>query len=137
MGQIANISLLDGQATPVAKIFTPSRNTLDRAMWSDKSSGRFIGLPAIEITSRTPIKGSPLYKVGVQIVLPTLETITNANAQGYAAPPALAYETKFVGSFICPSRCSQQERKDIAAFASNLFKDAQFIAALVDFTMPS
>lgn len=136
MGAIANLSLLDGQATPVAKVFTPTKASDDIAKWSDKSSGRYIGLPTVTISSRIPMPKSPLFKVNFEIVLPVLETITNANANGYSAPPQVAYEVKAVGTFICPDRSAVQERKDIAAFASNLFKDAQFLKLITDFESP-
>lgn len=136
MSQIAPMSLMDGQATPVAKVFSPSKAALDVAQWADKSSGRYVGLPTVKMSSRIPVKGSPLYKVNVEIVLPVLETITNANASGYAAPPAEAYSLKFIGAFICPERCALAERKDIAAFASNLLKDVQFLNLINNFEAP-
>lgn len=136
MSQIANLSLLDGQATPVAKVFTPVKAALNEAEWSDKSSGRYIGLPTVSMSSRVPLRNSPFFKVNVEVRLPVLETITNANAGGYTAPPKEAYSVKFVGTFICPDRSGLQERKDIAAFASNLLKDAQFLKLVTDFEMP-
>lgn len=136
MAAIANMTLLDGQATPVAKVFTPAKAALDSAQWSDRSSGRYIGLPTINIQSKIPVKNSPLFKVNFSVDLPVLETITNANASGYTAPPQVAYVERVVGTVFSHARSGVQERKDICAFTSNLFKDPQFVNLVVNFEQP-
>lgn len=136
MAQIANLSLLNGRATPVATVFTPVQAALDEARWADKTSGRFVGLPTITLKSKAPVKGSNMFIISGSVKIPTLETITNANSSGYAAPPAEAYYhlTKF--EMMCPARGSLIEREDAAAFTSNLLKDPQFLALVRGFEMP-
>lgn len=136
MAQIANLSLLDGQATPVAKVFSPTTAALDQSSWMDRSFGRLIGVPIVKLKSILPGKSSAHFKVSAEIHLPVLETITNANASGYAAPPSVAYTVKGLVTFIMPARSALQERKDITAYMSNLLKDAQFLALTQNFEMP-
>jgi hypothetical protein len=136
MAQIANLVLPNGRATPVNVTFTPVMAALSEAKWSDKTSGRYIGLPTVALRTRIPVKGSDLFKITGVITVPTLETITNANASGYTAPPAEAYSHTVKFEMFCPARGSLIEREDSAAFASALFKDAQFLALVRGFEMP-
>jgi len=87
MASIANLSLLDGQETPVALVFSPVTAALNESTWMDRSSGRLIGVPIVKLKSVLPGKSSAHFKVSAEIHLPVLETITNANASGYSAPP--------------------------------------------------
>jgi len=136
MASITNLSLLDGQATPVAKVFTPVTASLDVAKWTDKTSGRFIGLPTVVLKSAVPSNTSPHFKVMAEVHLPVLETITNANASGYTAPPSVAYTVKALVTLIMPARSALQERKDLVAFTSNLLVNPQVKALVEGFEMP-
>lgn len=136
MAQIASLSLGNGRATPVATVFTPVMAALSKAQWSDKTSGRFIGLPSVTIESKTPAPGGQVFVIKGSVKVPTLETITNANSAGYTAPPAEAYFHLVKFEMLCPVRGSVIEREDAAAYVSNLFKDTQFLALVRGFEMP-
>lgn len=136
MAQIASLSLLDGQATPVARVFSPVIASLNEASWMDRTSGRLIGVPIVKLKSSLPGKSSPHFKVTAEVHLPVLENITNANAAGYSAPPQVAFVVKSITTFIMPARAGLQERKDITAFLSNLLINPQFTALTQNFEMP-
>lgn len=136
MAAIANLSLNDGQVTPVARTFNPSVASLNESRWLDRSLGRLVGIPTIVLKSSLPSKTSPHFKVMAEISIPVMETITNANAAGYAAPPQEAYKLKGMVTFICPARSSEAERRDIAAFMASLLGNSQFTTLVRQFEQP-
>lgn len=136
MAQIAALTLNDGQATPVAKTFSPTVASLNESRWIDKTTGRLVGIPTIVLKSQLPGKTSPHFKVTAEVALPVMETVSNANAQGYVAPPQEAYRVKFLLTAIMPARSGVQERKDGAAFMRNLMNNAQFLSLISDFEQP-
>ena len=62
MAAVANIVINDGQATPVAHTFEPTRVSPNLVSYHDKVSGVFAGYPSISLGNRVPNKQNANYK---------------------------------------------------------------------------
>lgn len=136
MTAIANLVLNDGQATPVAKTFTPTVAALDKAIWQDRSSGIFTGMPTVILSSRKPLKGSPLFKVNVTVKLPVMEVVSNSTVSGISPAPTIAYTLMANTELILPERSTLQNRQDIRAFIANALMDVQVTTLVDNFESP-
>lgn len=133
MAAQANLVLNDGQTTPVAKTFSSNgagavEPSVNQALWQDKTSGIAIGFPTITLRVRL---GSQMNEVRKKIVLPTLEVISGSDG-GYTPSPKVAYEVMSDETFKLPSRCTQQNRKDVLAFSANFNGHAVMKSAVHD-----
>jgi hypothetical protein len=127
---LANLVLADGASTPVDHTFTYN-SEIPVADWSDKVGGISIGENHVTISISRPTQSRKSQKVSFKVWTPILETISG-DAGGYTPAPKVAYTCLFEGHFVCPDRCTLQNRKDIFAFAKNLFANAMFKATVVD-----
>lgn len=133
MSAIANIVLADGQATPVNHTFAPVNiNQVGTAKWADRSGGIAIGYPVVTLNVREPQKGSPLFKVSMKVVVPTLEVTAPSTATGIQPAPTKAYDCLFACDWILPERSTQQERKNLLAYVKNLFAAGVVTSAIQD-----
>ena len=132
MGAIANIAILDGQASPVSKTFNPVNIKNDVAMYADRSGGISLGNAAITISVRQPTSKSRLWKVTAKVVTPVLEVTAPSTATGIQPAPTLAYNLISYHEFVLPERSTLAERKNILAFAKNLLGHAVMTSAVHD-----
>lgn len=129
----ANLVLLDGQTTPVAKTFSVNgcKSTTDggqMATWYDRTSGIAIGFPTISLMVRMSAAKTDVDK---RISLPTLEVISGSDG-GYTPSPKVAYTVYSREQFVLPARSVTQNRKDILAFSKNMNADAVMTNAVVN-----
>lgn len=116
MAVIATLALGDGQATPVNHNFTPVGVKNGIAMWKDKASGIPAKYPVLTYSLREPTKALPSHKLTTKITLPGVDALTNVKIR-----------EAFVNvDVVIPESCTDQERKDLAAFASNFVLSAVF-----------
>lgn len=132
MAAFADMTLNDGQATPVAHTFKARRIDGIVAKYQDISGGIAIGYPQVTISSREPVNGSDNFKVTAKVILPVLEAISGSSYAGIVASPTLAYNLTFNAEFILPSRSTLPVRKDILAYAKNLISNAVLTAVVQD-----
>lgn len=134
MGAIANVTINNGEATPVAKTFNVDGITGAIASFSDRSGGISLGYPNITMSVRQPVKTAKTRnnKVAFKVTVPVLEVTSPSTATGIQPAPTLAYDLVFNGEFILPERCSLAERKNILAFAKNLLSHTMAQAAVHD-----
>jgi hypothetical protein len=137
MTAFANITLNDGQATPVAHTFTARRILNNVAKWQDLSSGYAVGFPTVEATLREPVPGSkiPCYKCTININAPKLETVNASTYSGITPAPTKAYDVLAKVEFILPERSALQDRKDILAYCANALAQADLKAMVQDLNM--
>jgi len=130
MPSLANITINNGAAVPVAKTFAPIQiDTNLVASYADRSDGISIGFPIITISNRKQSNGG--YKAKVNIALPILEAASAATSEGYDAVPRVAFVCRSNHEFFLPARSTEAHRKDILAFSANILGDA-VVAALVE-----
>lgn len=114
---LANITLADGQGTPVNHVFTYN-SEVPIATYSDKVGGIQIGEPRISLTQSRPSKSRASQKTQLKIEVPVLETISG-DAGGYTPAPKVAYTMLFEGHWVAPDRSTTAQRKDLYAFVKN------------------
>lgn len=126
------VSLRDSLAA--AHNFTPVKiDSNGVAKWADKIAGIPIGFPILTMSVKEPApKGAPLYKVTLKLALPQLEQSSPSTATGYQPAPALAYSHYATLEFVCPSRGTPANRKDMLTYVQDLLASAVAYDAIVD-----
>jgi len=128
MPALADITINDGAATPVAKTFSPVMiDGNGVAEYADVSSGVAIGFPTIKISSRRTTEN---VRVKANISVPVLEALGTADS-GLTPPPTVAYVARGHMEFILPLRSDLATREHVLAFVQNLSADA-VVSALVE-----
>lgn len=118
MAIIANLTLPDGQATPVNHTFSVIGVKNGVAKWMDKASGIPAGYPSVTYSLREATKAAPAYKVVAKIAVPVLET-----AASFLVPTE-AYRCLLNIDAVMPDRCTEQDRKDLYAYGVALLAHA-------------
>lgn len=131
MPALANITLADGQSTPVVHTFAPVNiDAAGVAKLVDRSSGISIGFPALTLSVRSPSKTSRNYRVTGKIVVPTLEATAPSTASGIQPAPTKAYDCLATIEIVLPERSTLAERKNALAYVQSLVTNATFVAAV-------
>jgi hypothetical protein len=131
MPAIADITINNGESTPVAKTFEPIGIDANQvATYAETSTGVPLGFPEISLSSRK--SGNGTIRVKVNIALPVLESATGVNASGYEPAPAVAYYNRANTEFIISPRSSTEDRADLLAFCQNLADHAVIEALVLD-----
>lgn len=132
MPTFANISVLDGQPTPVAHVFSPESNSGLEANYAERTSGISLGYPKLKLNMQLAEKNKPLNKVRVRFSVPKLETISGSTTAGLTPAPRLAYVATFDGTFIFHERATKQERKDLRVLLANILANASVVEVIDD-----
>lgn len=132
MPTFGTITINDGATTPVAHNFSPVGIAGDVAKYADRVGGISVGYPVVTVSSTAPSKTSRLYKARIKVVLPVLENSTGTASNGFAPAPTKAYDLIADMTFLLPERSTQQNRKDLLAFAKNLLAHATPVAVIQD-----
>ncbi len=89
-----NITVFDGAGTPVSHTLVPDgvfrEGNKMVAKWKESLSS-VPDYAQIRVTLTRELLPSGIYKETTRTEIPVMETITNQNAQGYTAPPKVAY----------------------------------------------
>jgi hypothetical protein len=120
MPAIASISLLDGQPTPVTRVFAPvgiDPNYV--ASYENRVTGIPVGYDGLSIGMRRPTKGSRNYKHTVRLLLPILEVTSPSTSSGIQPAPTKAYDCFVNVDFVNPERSTAQNRKDLVTLLRN------------------
>lgn len=136
----ANIVINDGQTTPVAHTFNPSEDG-DMDLFEDKVGGIAIGFPLIAIRFRRPVAPSNgtasnpnnrVYRVNINVSVPTMESTSAATGTGIPPAPTVAYIHRANTEWLLPERGTLQERKNLRAYVYNLLANADILKVLQD-----
>lgn len=155
MAAHGNISINDGQTTPVSHLFTPTVSGLvlpDRSLrfgWADYSvnGGVWLGANKLEMDVRMPAaRGGRMAKAGdssnqlattFKFTLPTLETLSNNTSSGINPQPTHAYDTTVWVKVVRNGRAGQQPVKDALAFMRNFSQLAVYTDVMLNYAPPS
>lgn len=120
MSQIQNLVLANGQDTPVDQTFSPVNPQYGStpAKWYNKVTSLFSGYT--EATQLLTRKGTS-QRFSVKVRVPYLNDDGSLRAQNL-----------FTANFIIADACTEDERKDILAYAQGMFADATVVSAVVD-----
>lgn len=128
-----NISINDGQTSPVSHTFTPTTSGLilpDKSLrfgWADFSvnGGTYLGANKIDMDVRMPTGGGKSAKAGdarnqlacaFKVSLPTVEALSNNTISGINPQQTHAYDTTLWVKIVRNGRCGQDPVKDALAF---------------------
>lgn len=136
MSNQANITINDGQATPVAHTFQARGADMKMALWTDVSAGIGIGMPKLTLAYTQANNSNGTYKVEGRILVPQMETISGADG-GYTPVPKVAFNCFAKIEFVVPNRASLQNRKDILAYVKNWLANAVWTETVVDYNPPN
>lgn len=139
MASVTNVVLMDGQPTPVAHTFNPSRTSSDFAQYENRSIGIYIGYEKLTLSLSRP-KGTAgsnarNLKANVRIETPVLETLGSAQS-GFVPPATIAYRLVADVTFTLSERSTSQQRKDLRRLMGEAMSHASVIAMLEQFEMP-
>jgi len=139
MPAVANITLNDGKATPVAHTFEPARTSADMATYEDRAAAQYIGYNKLIISLKRPTgpskQASRNIFVDVRLETPILETL-GTNDAGLTPAPTVAYRPMVEVRFTLPERSLAQERKDLRTMIAGLFYQAVLYEAVEKFSIP-
>jgi hypothetical protein len=137
MPAFAAFSINDGAASPASHTFSPISAENGLFVWQEQVGGIpllyktvwFKRTRASAAGAGTKSSADRSDKVEVSISIPTPETL-GTNDAGYTPPPTIACMDRYNGKFVQPERSTEATRKDVQAFASNLYAHATFKAAI-------
>jgi len=130
------MTLNDGQTTPVAHTFVPLSHAANEYVWRESGVSSVLAAVVVSLVFLKVKGNASLEKIRLKTTVPALETATGNNSDGYTAAPKLAYSLVSIQDFIMPLRATQQQRKDVVAYARNLAANAQVTDALYDGLRP-
>lgn len=129
MTQFANLTINDGQATPVAHTFSTKSNDQRQTVWEDRVLGIPVAYPKLILKTADT---SVIRKVDVSIAIPTLEATAGANNAGFTPPSTVAYTHRADLSLKLPQRGTLAERKNLYAYLKNALALALFSGVVQD-----
>lgn len=135
MPAVANITLNDAQATPVAHVFEPVLTGPNYAHFEDKSSTQYIGFWKLQFALKRPQGQSKSatrnLEATIRIETPILETLGTSDS-GFTPAPTVSYRLMAEIRFVLPERCSLQQRKDLRVLLANAIGANSVAADLVE-----
>lgn len=136
MSALANITINDGQATPVAHTFTVTEHGKGFATYRETGVSSLLAACVITVLNVKTKLNSGLEKYRIKIMLPAMEVVTGSNSSGYTAAPKLAYSLQSTQEFIIPLRATDAQRKDIRAYTAAITSNSQVFDLIVSGVMP-
>jgi len=126
MSQIANITVYDGAATPVAHTLVPVDVTRSgqtvRANWRETSASVPTNAQVRASVALTRLK-SGIYKTETRVEVPVMETVLNQNSSGYTAAPKVAYVNTYVATGFFHERSDVTGRRLARMILTNLLNN--------------
>lgn len=118
------LTIDNGDATPVAKTFSPEKISPDAAVFVERSALSSAGYKRIGIGFSPANGGRKTNRVNIEVSTPILANIGGVNS--------VAYTGLFKGYFVIPDQMTSEERADLAAFVANALDNAQIRAVIKD-----
>jgi hypothetical protein len=138
MASQANLTINDGQATPVAHTYyTNGAGWSDSlqgllASWVDRSQAAAVGFWKVSMSFKEPNKQRKNYLVVVKSEVPVLEVVNSSTYSGITPAPTVSYNPVSKTEFSIPERSTLQARKDQLAIHRNLLANAIITSAVQD-----
>lgn len=124
MAQQANIVAFDGASTPVSHTFNAMGVSSDPALGNVAKYRESLTSIPIHANPRVTILKKALkggvVRIEIRVEVPSMETATGANAQGYTAPPKIAYTDQASAVFYFGDRSTIAGRKLIRQLLANV-----------------
>lgn len=134
MATFANMTINDGTATPVARLFEARINGNGSALWVFDRNGIAVAAPSVTLKHTAPKSPDGLTKNDWQITIPVVDA--PAPAAGYTpAPRVIALNTLKLLS-ITTGRGTTADRADLHAFGKNLMTQSQYTDSVLSNSPP-
>lgn len=132
MSKLNDITLADGQATPVNHTFVgyQTQNGQVPAVWQNSEASSPIGYRRITLSVTVP-KGQGAYKVRMVISDPVMAVLP-AGCCTDTSIPQVSYVDFFDATFSLPSSSTLANRKDILAYAKNFLSQSVVTSAVTN-----
>lgn len=122
MPALTNIAIADGASTPVTHTYSPVTTDGQLATLKEKI-GVPKGYPTLTVSCRQPVNGNGLYRVRINLQLPT----TQVNASGSTT---VAYTRTASIDMVIPDSTTAQERKDLRVLVANLLQNSSITSVI-------
>lgn len=132
MGIRAAITLTDGAATPVNRVFAFLKQVNDVLHWRDRTQSIEAGQNRLTLSQRTATKQAPAYKMSWRLEAPILAQTSASTSSGIQPVPTVDHTNLFTMDFVLHERADEQERKDLLAMARDLIDEAIVQAQVKD-----
>jgi hypothetical protein len=132
-----SLTLTDAAGTPVNRTFTAVSSNPDLTIWKDLATngGYPVGAGIASVSVKENANGTT--RVTAKLVLPTLESVSGDDSNGFVPPPTKAFDCIGSVEMVFPNRSSLQNRKDLKAMLLDLFGDAVITSAVESFVHPT
>lgn len=125
MSQVtAALSIMDGQATPVAKSFAPERVAPEQTYFTERTAVSSNGFIRLGVMFDPATSQRATNKVRMTLALPVIESVSGINQ--------VTRTLRFDGTFIIPDNATAAERANLWAFVANALDNAQIKAVIKD-----
>lgn len=123
MSAIGNITVYDGQATPVSHTLLPVSVTRENGVVLASWREALAGVPVyaqVRCDMKLQKLKSGVYRVERRVVVPVMESISGQNAAGYTAAPKVAHEVTSVHIGYFHERSSLSDRRSARQLGVNI-----------------
>jgi len=124
MPQAGNVIINDGQATPVAKTFTPESVTPQVSTFADRTSGIALGFQRIAVSTSFAKSAGSVNRTKYTVSVPVTQTVNGVTS--------VAYTLRANVEFIFPDGSTDAQRKDVYAYVVNGLQHTNVRASLRD-----
>lgn len=136
MPQIAAVTILDGETTPVSHVFNPIA-TNPKPQWRRNGvSVPAVGMERLEMSTKLASTPNGVHKHVSQLVIPVMEQPAGGTSSGYIAPPGVAHELKGVLNLFTHQRSTKQDRKNLRIMFANWLLTPAAAAQIDDLEQP-
>jgi hypothetical protein len=125
------ISLTDGEATPIVRVFNPAKKEGDVYRWDNRASGIVANYDQLNISTRLPTKTAKATKVTMRLVMPIMEQTSPSTSTGIQPAPTVAYVLGGEIVFNLPERSDQLDRRNLLTMMRDLI-DEQLTTDVVE-----
>lgn len=136
MSQITAITLTDGEAVPVPRVFKPAKKDGGLYEYHNRANGIAVGYDRLLVEHRMPSRQLKSTKTSYKLVLPTLEQTSASTASGIQPAPSKAYENLAKLEFVTAERSTKQERKNLLTMARDLINELIVAETVEDLDPP-
>lgn len=116
MPTLAQISINDGKATPIAHVFSPVSTDAGSASLANRAATMPQGYENLVINVRKPASAAGAYRIDIEMTFPVTATVNGIDT--------VVRTSKFVGTFYESAIGPEADRKDHRVLVSNLLQNA-------------
>lgn len=140
MPAASNLTIFDGQATPVSHVLVPiGPDQKDTRIFilEEPNATSSLGNMRCTLSVKRPAPAVPgqsaaerVSRVQITLATPVLETVNASTYNGITPAPTLAYVPRCSLEFIIPERSTTQQRTDLRTLIKNALVSSQVVAAV-------